>query len=406
MLEWLESELAERRQKSLYRSTMLATHDLPGLIQVDGQWLNNFGANDYLGLASHPRVLAALHPTTTNPLVDETKAINLAPTSPWLSNDHRFGSGASPLVSGYTQDHALLEQALATFEHTEASILFSTGYAANVGTISALASEGDLILSDELNHASLIDGCRLSRAKVIVYPHGNVKAIAEQIRAHQGTSKRTFIVTDSLFSMDGDIAPLAEIVDIASDNNAIVIVDEAHATGVFGKHGSGIVEELGLIDKIPVRIGTLSKAIGGMGGFVVGSQTLIDYLRNFARTYIYSTAMPGAIARAALASIELMHTMQEERKRLRDRSYRFRTSLKRSCLRTSEGDSPIVPIYVGSSNSVVRLAKELRDEGHFVPGIRPPTVPRDNSLLRVSLSVVHSDEQIEKLLQSLARVLR
>ncbi len=176
MLEWLESELAERRQKSLYRSTMLATHGLPGLIQVDGQWLNNFGANDYLGLASHPRVLAALHPTTTNPLVDETKAINLAPTSPWLSNDHRFGSGASPLVSGYTQDHALLEQALATFEHTEASILFSSGYAANVGTISALASEGDLILSDELNHASLIDGCRLSRAKVIVYPHGNVKA--------------------------------------------------------------------------------------------------------------------------------------------------------------------------------------------------------------------------------------
>jgi 8-amino-7-oxononanoate synthase len=406
MLEWLESELAERRQKSLYRSAMLATHGPPGLIQVDGRWLNNFGANDYLGLAWHPAVLAALPRTTNDDLVHESEASNLTSASALVGNQQRFGSGASPLVSGHTEDHAYLEQALARFEHTEAAILFSTGYAANVGTIAALASEGDLILSDELNHASLIDGCRLSRAKVIVYPHCNAEILAKQIQEHQGSSKRTFIVTDSLFSMDGDIAPLAEIVDIATEFKATVIVDEAHATGVFGKRGSGIVEEIGLIDQIPVRIGTFSKAIGCMGGFVVGSQTLIDYLRNCARTYIYSTAMPGAIARAARASVELMHTMQDERKRLRDRSYRFRGTVKQFGLRTRDGDSPIVPIYVGSPDLVLRLSKQLHEEGHFVPAIRPPTVPRDGSLLRISLSVVHSEEQIEKLLQSLVSILR
>jgi 8-amino-7-oxononanoate synthase len=402
MLDWLAGELTERREQHLYRSAMIVHHGKPGYIQIDGRWLNNFGANDYLGLASHPAVIAASQQFASQSSMSRDDSSKLTLTSGSVCSGYRLGSGASPLVSGYTQDHAALELSLSRFEQVEAAILFSTGYAANVGTIAALASEGDLILSDELNHASLIDGCRLSRAKVVVYPHCNIDALAQRLKEHQGFARRVFIVTDSLFSMDGDIAPLCEIVAVANECNATVIVDEAHGTGVYGDRGSGVVEALGLIDEIPVRIGTLSKAIGCMGGFVVGSQTLIDYLRNRARTYIYSTAMPAVIARAAQASVAIMHSMREERMQLRDRSYRLRQSLKQLGLRTSDGDSPIVPVYVGSPDEAIELARQLREAGHFVPAIRPPTVPRDGSLLRISLSTAHSEERVDHLIQSIA----
>ncbi len=407
MLDWLASELEERRALDLYRSAMIVHHGKPGYIQVDGQWLNNFGANDYLGLASHPAVIAASQTTASQTKVNQGSMSCDASSrskieSPSLISDQRLGSGASPLVSGYTHDHASLELSLARLEQAEAAILFSTGYAANVGTIAALASDGDLILSDELNHASLIDGCRLSRAKVVVYPHCNVEALAQRLHEHRGSSRRAFIVTDSLFSMDGDLAPLCEIVELAEKHKVTVIVDEAHGTGVYGQSGSGVVEALGLLDKIPVRIGTLSKAVGCLGGFVVGSQTLIDYLRNCARTYIYSTAMPAALARAAQASLAMMHSMGEEREQLRDRSRRLRHSLKQLDLRTSDGDSPIVPIYIGSPNEVLQIASQLREAGHFVPAIRPPTVPRNGSLLRISLSTSHTEKQIQDLLNSIA----
>ncbi len=425
-LDWLADELEERRAQNLLRSVMTVRH-LPGaMIEVDGRLLSNFGANDYLGLTFHPRIIEASEKCALEQPTDceesnvaelrgqsEASILEAAenssacasrlPTSNRLRADFRFGSGASPLVSGYTDSHAALEKSLAEFEGTEAAVLFSTGYAANVGTIAALASEGDIVFSDALNHASIIDGCRLSRAKIVVYPHGDTTTLAALLTEYRPSARRAFIVTDSLFSMDGDIAPLNAIVDLADQYKAIVIVDEAHATGVYGYHGRGIVEELGLESRIPVRIGTLSKALGCLGGFVVGSHELIDFLRNFARTYIYSTAMPIPLAYAAREALELAHAMQADRSQLRARGYDFRKHLRELGLKTSGFDSPIVPVYFETPGQVLELSSKLRSEGYFVPAIRPPTVPSDRSLLRVSLSTSHSDEQICGLVEALRR---
>ncbi len=385
-LEWLQDELIQRRGEGLHRTAEVASHVDATTIEIDGQRLINFGANDYLGLATHPEVLGAAFES------GEPKS---------LEPRHRWGSGASPLVSGYGPSHAKLERELAEFEGTEAAIVFSTGYAANVGTVTALASSGDVVFSDQLNHASLIDGCRLSRAKICVYPHGDVDLLRALIREHRRPAKRAFIVTDSLFSMDGDLAPLQSIVELAENFDLVPIVDEAHATGVYGRFGRGLCEALGLTDRVPVRIGTLSKAIGSLGGFVAGSHVLIDYLRNFARTYIYSTAMPAAMARAACAGLKLAHSMHEQRDALRRKSLQLRQAIVSHGLVTSTSDSPIIPVYLGSPELAVQQSSQLRKQGFFVPAIRPPTVPRDQSMLRISLSILHTENQIDRLIESL-----
>jgi 8-amino-7-oxononanoate synthase len=389
-LDWLNDALRQRREANLLRRTSVVRHVGPALIEIGGRVLNNFAANDYLGLASHPEILGA---------VESASRMNESASD----SSPRFGTGASPLVSGYTQAHAALETELARFEGTEAAILFSTGYAANVGTIAALVSPNDVIFSDALNHASLIDGCRLSRAVTIVYPHIDMDELEKLLRKNRSLGRRAFIVTDSLFSMDGDKAPLKKIVELASMFDTEVIVDEAHATGIYGGRGRGLVEELELEDRIAVRIGTLSKALGCLGGFVVGPSHLIEFLRNFARTYIYSTAMPIPGVEAALRALDLAHSMRAEALELRAAARAFRKSLVSLDYRTAGDDSPIIPIYFETPQEVLDRSSLLREAGHFVPAIRPPTVPRDQSLLRISLSILHTNTQRQSLLASLAQ---
>jgi 8-amino-7-oxononanoate synthase len=387
--DWLSEAVEQRRREQLDRSLRLAEPGPQATVLVDGRRLVNFASNDYLGLASHPQLCLAASQASESSLA-------ASPLEP------RYGSGASPLISGYTPDHALLEQALAELEQAEAAMLFSSGYAANLGVISALAGAGDVIFSDALNHASLIDGCRLARATTWVYAHADCHRLQHLLQQHRQPYRRAFIVTDSIFSMDGDTAPLVQLAELAEAYDAMVIVDEAHATGVIGERGGGVVESLKLQDRIPVRIGTLSKALGCIGGFVAGSQALIDYLRNFCRPYIYSTSMPIANAKAARVAVALARGMAEERRELSERSRWLRQQLRDLGYTIDEGDSPIVPIYLGQADAVLAYANHLMQLGLWIPAIRPPTVPPNQARLRVSLSVQHTQDYYERLVEGLA----
>jgi len=375
----MNQELQQRRLQSLFRVAKVTKRTSPTLIEVDGRPLINFGANDYLGISwtSAGDSISANLPTT--------------------------GSGAAPLLSGYSDHHAALESALARFEGSEAAIVFSTGYAANVGTISAIAQEGDLLLSDSLNHASLIDGCRLSKATSVVYPHSDMQAVHQILSQQRSLFKRCYLATDTLFSMNGDLAKLPEIVVLAETFDVNVIVDEAHATGIYGKNGRGWVEECELEKQIAVRIGTLSKAIGSVGGFVHGSQVLVDYLRNFARTYVYSTSMPEWVAIATMSNLARLSSMHRERIDLRSKSRDLRNRLQLAGYQVPSGDSPIIPITMESPEIAVDHSYRLGELGFYVPAIRPPTVPADQSMLRVSLSIDHTEEQIQSLTHSIRK---
>jgi len=367
------------------------------MIEIEGKRLINFGANDYLGLSWNlgPQSSSSLDKALNNETV-HLETLHLETT----------GSGSAPLISGYSQHHLDLEATIAQFEGSEAAIIFSTGYAANVGTISAVAQEGDLLLSDSLNHASLIDGCRLSKAKSIVYAHNDVEAIQQILEQQRLRYRRCYLATDTLFSMNGDLANLNAISKLASDFDMNVIVDEAHATGVYGELGRGWVEECGLEDSIAVRIGTLSKAVGCVGGFVHGSQVLIDYLRNFARTYVYSTSMPESVAVNASRNIRKLATMHSERIQIRDTSKGLRQRLISQDLRVSLGDSPIIPIFLESSSQTIVASHRLRELGLYVPAIRPPTVPDDQCMLRVSLSLHHTEKELDALVRGLVEVVQ
>ncbi len=277
------------------------------MVSVAGQEFINFGSNDYLGLAADARLAAAA--------ADAARTVGC-------------GAGASPLVTGHVEAHRRLEQRLAEFEAAEAALLFSSGYAANLGTISALVGREDAIFADEKNHASMIDGCRLSRATVHVYPHGDASALAKLLDADEG-ARRRLIVTESVFSMDGDLAPLLEIAALAAEHDCMLLVDEAHATGVFGAHGRGVAELLGVEDRVDVRVGTLSKALGCSGGFVCGSRRLIDWLVNAARPYVFSTALAPPVAAAGMAALDVVRDEPQRRVELLRRADALRSAIDR-----------------------------------------------------------------------------
>ncbi len=360
--------------------------------------LINFGANDYLALAADPRLATA--------------AKNAIDREGW-------GSGASPLITGHSASIAQLETALAKFEATEAALVFPSGYAANTGAVAALAERGDCIFADQKNHASLIDGCRLSRADVRIYRHLDMAHLEELLRIsnHTGSKntggasgtrdyRRRLIVTDSLFSMDGDIAPLDKIATLSEQHSCMLLVDEAHATGVFGEHGRGLCEQFGVEDRVQIRIGTLSKTLGCAGGFVVGSRSLIDWLLNRARSYVFSTAGPPANAAAALTALDIVKSEPERRTRLLATAAQLRAALVDQGWNVGPSErqkvvSQIIPIYIGDANRTMQLSAQLREQGLLVPGIRPPSVPQGESLLRISLSSGHTPEMIERLIRSL-----
>lgn len=378
-LGWLDNELAALEQQHLRRRIRTRQGPQAAHFSVEGQELINFGSNDYLALSADPRLTAAV-----------VAAVG----------QEGWGSGASPLVTGHADLHRRLEEQLAAFEGTEAALLFTSGFAANAGTIAALVGPGDVVYTDRKNHASLLDGCRLSRADVRVYPHNDSQAL-EALLGQSQKYRRRLIVTDSLFSMDGDLAPLPQLADLAERFDAMLLADEAHATGVFGKHGRGVAEYLGVEDRVPVRVGTLSKALGCAGGFVAGSRALVDWLLNRARPYVFSTASPAATAAAALAALEIVCLEPARRRDLLARADWLRSELQQRGWKTGSSASQIIPLIVGEPDRAVTLSQQLRDRGLFVPAIRPPTVPDGEACLRISLTAGHTEMMLARLLTAL-----
>ncbi len=389
---FLAKKLAALQLSDSLRALNPYTHDGMALIDSAGRSLVNFGSNDYLGLA-FARVeqlsLLFLHP-------NQTKTPDTCLT----------GAGASALVSGFTTLHANLCRSLAELEETVAAVLFPSGYAACSGTVGTLAEAGDMLLSDQLNHASLIDGCRLSRATRFVYPHLEVESVRQLLIAQRHNFARAWIVTDGVFGMDGDVAPLPALCDLAEQFDAHVIVDEAHATGVLGNDGSGVCSELGVKSRVAIRIGTLSKAIGSQGGFVVGPQVVIDYLINRCRPLIFSTAGSPLTIAAAIQGIESIRAEPQRRERVRMLAQRLRDQMTArfpsQIPPTSVSGVPIVPIIVGANEAAIRIAAQLRNAGFFVPAIRPPTVPIGKARLRISLSACHQEVEVERLAEAIS----
>jgi 8-amino-7-oxononanoate synthase len=380
-LAWIDDEIAALREAGLERPARVRDGRQAAEVTLDGRTLLNFGANNYLGYAGDVRL---------------TKAASKG------SCAEGFGAGASPLVSGHSLAHEQLEQAIATLLDVEAALVFPSGFAANTATIATLTGPDDFIASDARNHASIIDGCRLSRARIGIYPHRDLAAL-DALLATAHTARRRLIVTDTLFSMDGTIAPLADLADLARKHAAMLLVDEAHATGVFGHRGSGLVEETATADGVHVRVGTLSKALGAAGGFVAGNAKLIHWLRHTARAWIFSTAHPPGVAAAATRAIRLLAEEPQRRVDLLGRAADFRIALKRHNLDIGEAESQIVPVVVGAPQAAVALSEQLADEGFFVPAIRPPSVPQGRSLVRVSLSWLHEPQDLTRLAEVIAR---
>jgi 8-amino-7-oxononanoate synthase len=381
-LSWIDDELAGLERAGLRRRLALRASAQTATITLDGRELVNFGSNDYLGLAADARLAAA-----AKAAIDR----------------EGWGSGASPVVSGRATSHAELERRLAEFEGTEAALVFPSGFAANAGTIPALADVGDAIFADAKNHASLIDGCRLSRAARFIYPHRDCDALETMVRT-AGKFRRRLIATDTLFSMDGDLAPLVELAELAEKYDAMLLVDEAHATGVFGEKGSGLFSEKGIKRISTIRIGTLSKALGTAGGFVCGTQPLIDWLANRARPYVFSTAQPAAASAAGIAALEIVENERHRRRELIARAANLCARLREQGWRTGDSASQIIPLYVGDPDRTMQLAATLREAGYFIPGIRPPTVPEGESLLRISLCYHHTPKMIDALCRTLSQL--
>lgn len=380
MTDFIEKELARLKKDGLYRQ----------LKQIDPATLV-FCSNDYLGLSQHPRVKAAAIAAIAK---------------------YGFGAGASRLVSGNSPLQEELERKIANFKGRAAAIVFSSGYMANLGAISSLVDENDTVIIDRLDHASIIDACKLTKAKLQVYRHADPAAL-EAILKRSAKFKKRLIVTDSVFSMDGDLAPLPEIVELAKKYRALTMIDEAHATGVIGSKGKGLEEYYGIEGQVDVVMGTLSKALGSVGGFVAGNIKLIDYLRNKARSFIYTTALPPAACAASLAALEIIEQEPELLAKLRE-NIAFLTPLIPLSIKDGEGEtrregvrigSPIFPIIIGAAERTREISQKLLKRNIFVSAIRPPTVPQGQSRLRITLSAIHKKEEIECLASSLRELI-
>ncbi|KJS17387.1 MAG: hypothetical protein VR69_05195 [Peptococcaceae bacterium BRH_c4b] len=375
-MDFLANELKELEHKGLYRQARRLDGPQSPRTVIEGKECLLLSSNNYLGLTEHPDVKKAAK-----------EAIE------------RWGAGAggSRLTTGNYALHEELEQEIASFKKSAGAVLFGTGYMANLGVIQALAGRGDAIISDELNHASIIDGARLSRAEVKVYRHRDTGHL-EEILAESRDNRRRLIVTDGVFSMDGDLALLPDIVVLAERYSAMVMVDDAHGTGVFGRRGTGSVEHFGLEGKIQVQIGTLSKALGSAGAYVAGTRELVDYLKNKARSFIFSTAPPPAAVGAALAAMRIVQRQPDIRQQLWRNARYLRGELKGLGYNVPAYESPIIPIFIGDAAETMRLARELHDGGVFAPGIRPPTVPQGTSRIRVTVMAAHTLEDLDRAL--------
>ncbi len=380
MSELFQEQLQALRERSLYRKLReIGTAQGPE-VQIVGHQLVNFSSNDYLGLAADPILRQAA-----------IAAIE----------EFGVGAGASRLISGTQSPHVALEVALARWKRAPAAIAFSSGYAAAVGTIPALASKQDVVILDKLCHASLIDGARLSGATLRVFPHNHLGKLESHLEwaRREHPEARLVVVTESVFSMDGDRVPLRELVELKKRFGALLLLDEAHAVGVVGSHGRGLAAELGLEKEIDLQMGTLSKSLGVSGGYICASRNLIDWLINRARSFIFSTAPPPALAAAATAAIHFLHSEEGEarRKTLWKRIVQLRKKLPESPEAFGKPGAAIIPWLVGDEQRALDLARDLRQQGFFVPAIRYPTVAKGAARLRITVSAAHSEEQIDSL---------
>jgi len=379
----LSANLEAIAQQGLYRSLRIIDSPQGVQLQLDGRTVVNFCSNDYLGLANHPAVVDAFKTA-----VDQ----------------YGVGSGSAHLICGHSMPHHALEEELAAFTGRDRALLFSTGYMANLGVMSALLGRGDAVFEDKLNHASLLDGGLLSRARFKRYAHADVESLNVHLENATGNK---LIVTDGVFSMDGDFAPLPALSAMAKAHDAWLMVDDAHGLGVIGEHGGGLLDYYGLKqDDVPVLMGTLGKGLGTFGAFVAGSDALIETLIQKARTYIYTTALPPAIAEATRASLKIVIAEDWRRDKLTKLADRFRLGAEQLGLQLMASASPIQPIVIGDSQQAVDISNALLHAGFLVSAIRPPTVPQGSARLRVTLSALHEEQQIDRLLDALDKATR
>ncbi len=381
-LDYLDSELNELRERGLFRWPRMLEGAQEALARYDGHEVINLASNNYLGLANHTRLKAAARRA-----IDELGV----------------GSGAVRTIAGNMAIHRELEDELARFKRTEATLLYQSGFTANAGTVAALLGKEDIIVSDELNHASIIDGARLSGAGKKIYPHKDVAA-ARALLAESHSARRLLLITDGVFSMDGDIAPLPDLVAVAEEFGAIMMVDDAHASGVLGQAGRGTVDHFNLHGRVHVQVGTLSKAFAGQGGYVAGSRSLVDYLIHRARPLLFSTSHPPSVAASALAAVRLVQEEPELIERLWDNTRFFRKGLTQLGWNTGASETPITPVMVGDERLTMDLSDRLFTAGVFALGIAFPTVPRGKARIRTIVTAGHTRTHLQRALDAFERI--
>ncbi len=380
--DFIATELAEIKRQGLYRQLRQVDGEQGPSILLDGRGVLNFSSNNYLGLANHPELETAAKEALER---------------------YGCGSGASRLISGNMTLHLELEESIARLKGTESALVFNSGFQANVGILSTLVGEGDVLFSDALNHASLIDGCRLSRAKVVVYPHCNLTHLEAALKKAPQKARK-LIVTETVFSMDGDIAPMEEIVDLAERHGAMIMVDEAHATGVFGPNGAGIVAEMGLRERVLIQMGTLGKALGGFGAYVAGKRNLRELLINRCRSFIFTTAPPPVMMAMAITAIDLLEKEPERRFTLWRNSQFLRNELKDLGFSLGKSSSQILPLIIGDAQDCMSFSECLLAKGVYAQGIRPPTVQPGSARLRITPMATHTDEHLKQAIQAFKEV--
>ena len=380
-LRFLDEELQSLKDQGLYREPRtLAGRQRPRSV-FDGKSVVNLSSNNYLGLTNHPKMIEAA--------IKATEELGV-------------GSGAVRTIAGQMELHRQLEKKLAEFKHVEACLVFQSGFTANSGTVAAILGREDVVISDELNHASIIDGCRLSRAQIKVYPHADMDGLRKALEEVEG--RRKLVVTDGGFSMDGDIAPLPEVVKLAKEFDAAGMVDDAHASGVLGRNGRGTVDHYDLHGQVDIQVGTLSKAIGVLGGYVAGPQKLIDYLVQRARPVLFSTTHPPAVTAACIAAIDILLEHPELIDKLWANTEFFRSGLRNLGFDTGKSQTPIIPVIVGDERKAMQLADELFAEGVFAQGIAYPTVPRGKARVRTIVTAEHTQEDLQYALDAFEKV--
>ena len=381
-LAFLGHELEALKQQGLYRKLRVLDGKPEAHTTYDHKSVVNLSSNNYLGLTTHPKLIAAA--------LDAVQKYGV-------------GSGAVRTISGTMEMHMELERRLATFKHVESVVVFQSGFAANAGTVAAVLTKDDVIISDELNHASIIDGCRLSKAPIKVFPHKDVDA-ARKIMQELPAAQKKMLITDGVFSMDGDLGRVAELSALAADYGAIMMVDDAHASGVFGTNGSGTVDHFGCHGRVDIQVGTLSKAIGVLGGYVAGSKDLIEFLYHRARPFLFSTSHPPAVTAACLAALDILESEPHWIEQLWDNTRFFKAGLASLGFNTGMSESPITPVIVGEAATAAKMSDALFERGVFAQSIGFPTVARDKARLRTIVAATHSKEDLQFALDRMGEV--